>query len=491
MDIPSSKYGSVRKTGLMLCLLFFLAIPRLLGSVHPVALDAKTDGAKCLECHGEKAKAKTAEDPVHSALKGGCLSCHEVRVNRDVTRVKLAATTPLALCLGCHADKNAPNIKGKVHSPAARDCLRCHAPHSSENKNHLLKPTSGGTKEENLCLSCHSIGVEVPKGGSRHMALDMGCETCHVTHKTGDPTQREFAYHLTKDAPGLCLDCHDAKDEALAKAHQNQPFAKADCLQCHDPHQSAAPKLMQAFLHPPFADKSCDTCHAPAKDGKVVLTAQGVTSLCVMCHDEQAKKIQTAKVQHPGAQGDCTDCHNPHAGRSPGFPKPNAVAVCLACHSDQAELAKEAHLHQPAFQQGCAICHEPHGGENSHLLRTNNVNSLCLECHGPDAEGKKLETARLITIFDGKVELPEDYFNKVPRLPLKYGLGHPTEFHPVGDVLNPKTKGTIAMNCLTCHQPHAGKEADMLVKDQKNNMNFCRTCHINGLDLGDVRVGGE
>jgi predicted CXXCH cytochrome family protein len=461
--------------------------PKLHAATHPVPLEMPPNGSKCLECHEDKTKAKA----VHSAIAMGCLSCHEVRVNRDVTRVKLITATPLSLCLTCHADKKASDIKGKVHSPAARDCLKCHDPHTSDNKNQLLKPTSGETKDENLCLSCHRIGVDVPKGGSRHAALDMGCETCHVTHKAGDPTQLEFAYHLTKGTPELCLDCHDAKDEVIAKTHRNQPFAKADCIQCHDPHQSAAPKLAQKFLHPPFAEKSCEVCHAPAKDGKVVLTAQDVKSLCVTCHDAQAKKIQTAKVQHPGAQGDCTDCHSPHAGRSPGFPMPNAVAVCLACHSDQAEQAKEAHLHQPAFEQGCAICHEPHGGDNNHLLRASNTNSLCLECHGPDAEGKKLEAAHLITIFDGKVRLPEDYFNKVPLLPLKYGLGHPTEFHPVADVVNPKTKGMIAMNCLTCHQPHASKEADMLVKDQKNNMDFCKTCHTNGLNLTDVRVGGS
>src|ERR1019366_10272107 len=97
---------------------------------------------------------------------------------------------------GCHADKKGPAIIGKVHNPAVHQCLPCHDPHTAENKNQLLKPTSGGTKQENLCLSCHSIGVDIPKGGSRHAALDMGCETCHITHKTGDPAQREFAYHL-------------------------------------------------------------------------------------------------------------------------------------------------------------------------------------------------------------------------------------------------------------------------------------------------------
>jgi predicted CXXCH cytochrome family protein len=424
-------------------------------------------------------------------MKSGCLSCHEVRVNRDITRVKLITATPTSLCITCHADKKAADIQGKVHSPAFRDCLKCHDPHASDNKNQLLKATSGATKQDNLCLSCHNTGVDVPKGGSRHAALDMGCETCHATHKTGDPAQREFASHLVKNAPALCLDCHDPADAAMAKAHQNQPLAKADCLQCHDPHQSNAPKLMQAFMHNPFEGKQCDTCHAPAKDGKVVLTQKDVKSLCVMCHEDEAKQIAAAKVQHPGAAGDCTDCHNPHAGRSPGFLQPNPVAACLACHSDQAAEFKKKHLHQPAFEQGCATCHEPHGGDNAHLLRTKSVNALCLECHGPDASPQKVEGAHLVAIFDGKVKLPENYFNTVPILPLKYGIGHPVENHPVSDLTDPKTKAVVHMDCLTCHQPHAGNEQGILVKDQKNDMNFCKSCHYNGLNLLDVRVGGK
>jgi predicted CXXCH cytochrome family protein len=474
------------KRVLMFALLIGLTVPRLGAAKHPT-LDAKVDAANCLKCHADKPKGKS----VHSAMASGCLSCHEVRVNRDITRVKLITATPLALCLSCHANKKASTIKGKVHSPAVRECLKCHDPHTAENKNQLVKPTSGATKEENLCLTCHSKGVDIPKGGSRHPALDSGCDTCHITHKTGDPAQREFAYHLTKDAPELCFDCHDVKDAAIVKAHQNQPIAKADCLQCHDPHQSKAPKLMQAFLHNPFEGKQCDTCHQPPKDGKVVLTQKDVKSLCVTCHEEQAKQIAMSKVQHPGAAGDCTDCHNPHAGKSPGFLQPNAVAACLVCHTDQAEQSKKTHLHQPAFEQGCAICHQPHGGDNVHLLRAKSVNALCLECHGPDASPQKVEGEHLVTILAGKVKLPENYFNKVPILPLKYGLGHPTQHHPVGDTVVPKTKAVFAMNCLTCHQPHSGNEEGMLVKDQKNDMNFCKTCHANGLDLTDVRTGGK
>ncbi len=476
------------KLNALICVAVALMLTgRASAAKHPVTLDPKADPSTCLTCHEDKSKGKF----VHSAIATGCTSCHEIRTVKDVTHVKLITSTPAALCITCHADKNAADIKGTVHPPAVRDCLKCHDPHQSDNKNQLLKPESGDAKE-NLCLSCHNTGLNVPEKGSRHAALDMGCDACHVTHKTGEVGKIEFDFHLTKAPPALCLDCHDAKDAALQKAHQGQPFATANCVSCHDPHQSASPKLMAQFLHPPFADKQCDTCHAPAKDGKVVLTQPDAKSLCVTCHSDKAELIEKAKVQHPGAAGDCTDCHSPHASRQPGLPKTNAVDICLGCHSDQAEQSKKHVLHQPAFVQGCATCHTPHGGENDHLLRAKG-NPLCLECHGPDASPVKVEAEHLVTIFNGQVKLPEDYFKKQkpPILPLKYGLGHPVENHPVGDVMDLAniSKVKTHMTCMSCHQPHASAQPDLLVKDQQNNMQFCDSCHKNRINMRDVTIG--
>jgi predicted CXXCH cytochrome family protein len=217
-----------------------------------------------------------------------------------------------------------------------------------------------------------------------------------------------------------------------------------------------------------------------------VLTAASSKELCLTCHADKEKEIESAKVPHPGALGDCTDCHSPHAAKTPGLEKPDPVNACLNCHTDQAEQGKKHVLHQPAFSQGCATCHEPHGGNNDHLLRAQG-NALCLECHGPDSHPQKLEAEHLLTIFDGKVKLPEDYYqkNKVALLPLKYGRGHPVEDHPVQDVLDPTdiTKVKTPLSCLTCHQPHSSAAAGLLVKDQVNNMAFCDTCHKNRLEM--------
>ena len=461
-----------------LSLLAFAAIlPSAMAGKHPVGLDKDTDGSKCLECHEEKSQGNS----VHSAIESGCLSCHQVRVNNDVTRVNLKTVTPVKLCIQCHEDKDASEIKGRVHLPAVRDCLKCHNPHSSNNKDHLLKPVSGAGDDENLCLSCHKIGFGVEKGGSHHTPLDTGCETCHTVHKTGARGKREFDFQLKKDSPALCADCHDAKDPKLIETHDGQPFAAADCLACHDPHQSTRPNLMPEFVHSPFEDgkESCSTCHQPPEDGKVVLQKASPKELCLTCHSDTEEQIRKAKVQHSGAAIACTDCHDAHAGNTPGFPKPDAVQVCLRCHPEQARQGKKKYPHQPAFGLGCSTCHEPHGGENDHLLRTKTVNGLCLECHGPESKPEQLKDARVVAIYNGRVKLPQGYINTVPSVAIKYGLGHPIAQHPVTDQMDPQnvTKVRFAINCCSCHQPHSSEERFLLVKDQVNTIRFCAGCH--------------
>ncbi len=458
-------------------LLLAAIIPLAIAGKHPVVLGKNVDGSKCLECHKDKSAGKA----VHSAISTGCLSCHQIRANNDVTRINLKTVTPVKLCIQCHSDKDANEIKGRVHLPAVRDCLKCHNPHSSDNKDHLLKPISGVGKDENLCLTCHRVGVSIEKGGSRHAALTMGCETCHTIHKTGERGKREFDFQLKKDSPALCRDCHDTRDPKLIETHKGQPFEAAGCLNCHDPHESSRPKLMLAFVHAPLkaGKASCVLCHQAPNEGRIALKKDSPKELCLTCHANKAEQIRKAKVQHGGASNDCTECHDPHAGRTPGLPKPDAVNVCIRCHSTQASEYKKKHLHQPAFGLGCSTCHEAHGGENDHLLRTNTVNSLCLECHGPDSKAEQGKDSRTASIFNGRVKLPEGYMSTVPAVAIRYGLGHPVERHPVVDQMDPAdaTKVRVAINCCSCHQPHASAERNLLVKDQANNIMFCAGCH--------------
>lgn len=464
----------------------------MIAAVHPVQLEKDTPTEKCIECHAEQATGKN----VHPAIQMGCSSCHEILNTKapgsePVTRIRLLKPTSVALCSTCHGDKaTAPH----AHAPSKRNCLTCHTPHVSAEKG-LLKKDLSGDKGKNLCLDCHKQGLDNSGKGSRHAALDMGCNTCHVIHKSGDDGKPESRFHLAKAAPALCTDCHDPQDGKLQKAHQGQPVNGTDCLNCHDPHESRSPKLLRAVLHSPFETGSCDSCHQAPKDGKVVLVNNDRRALCVTCHADQVEATEKAPVQHPGAAGDCTDCHDAHGSKSQWLMKPDPVNACLPCHQQQAEEHKKAHPHDPVYEQGCTICHMGHGGKNQHLLRVASPNALCLECHGTEVVPQPVAGSHEVTIFDGKVRLPDTYFNRIRLLSLEHGTGHPVKNHPVTDVMDLNAPGKVraTMNCLTCHQPHSSANRALLVKDQAPDMAFCKNCHSNPLDLksAGTKIGGK
>ena len=137
---------------------------------------------------------------VHSAIATGCLSCHEVRVNKDITRIKLITSTPQALCLTCHADKDAATLKGTVHPPAVRDCIKCHDPHTSDNKNQLLKPESGD-KGQNLCLDLPQPRTERP--GKRQPPRRARHGMRHLPHHSQDRRSRQAGVRFSPDQEPL------------------------------------------------------------------------------------------------------------------------------------------------------------------------------------------------------------------------------------------------------------------------------------------------
>lgn len=165
--------------------------------------------------------------------------------------------------------------------------------------------------------------------------------------------------------------------------------------------------------------------------------------------------------------------------------KPDEVNACLPCHTQQAEEHKKAHPHQPVYEQGCTICHMGHGGKNQHLLRVAQPNALCLECHGTEAIPQTLTDSHEVAIFDGKVKLPEHYFDRIRLLSLEHGTGHPVKNHPVADVMDLNAPGKVraTMNCLTCHQPHSSANRGLLQKDEAPDMTFCKKCHNDPLRL--------
>ena len=109
--------------------------------------------------------------------------------------------------------------------------------------------------------------------------------------------------------------------------------------------------------------------------------------------------------------------------------------------TDIAALAKKPQHHQPAFAQGCATCHTP----------TAATSIICCGSRAIRAASSAMALTRLRSRMKpiicspsstAQVKLPEDYYkkNKVAILPLRFGLGHPVDGHPVSDVMDPANR---------------------------------------------------
>jgi predicted CXXCH cytochrome family protein len=94
----------------------------------------------------------------------------------------------------------------RVHSPAARDCLRCHKPHASAESKLMAQPIRT-----------------------------------------------------------LCSECHDVKAVKFSEAHLDIDPGIMRCERCHEPHASKDQHFFKREAHPPFAMKACSDCHLSAR----------------------------------------------------------------------------------------------------------------------------------------------------------------------------------------------------------------------------------
>jgi len=96
-----------------------------------------------------------------------------------------------------------------------------------------------------------------------------------------------------------------------------------------------------------------------------------------------SRRYQGRPFHHTVNEGliQCKDCHNVHDS----YPKAAKLSsaqdqICLKCHTEKRGPWVFEHL--PVKAEGCTSCHVPHGSNNQRLLTRNNVNNMCLECHG-------------------------------------------------------------------------------------------------------------
>jgi DmsE family decaheme c-type cytochrome len=220
-----------------------------------------------------------------------------------------------------------------------------------------------------VCKTCHEeIYNNFDKSPHWKTTLDkrggppkQGCEACHgaaAAHidDPGDPKNIfSFKTASPKEVNERCLECHSSGKDHMNFSRSAHSDNNLSCLSCHSAHHGL-------------------------ENQSLLIKAQ--TNLCYTCH-QKVKPQFNMPFHHRVEEGliQCTDCHNPHGGFI-GKQLRSAAArdsVCYTCHADkQGPFVFE---HQPIKTEGCVACHSPHGSPNPRLIKTSNLNILCLKCH--------------------------------------------------------------------------------------------------------------
>src|SRR5690242_12432637 len=259
-------------------------------------------------------------------------------------------------------------------SALAGDQPKAAAPAPSANNKYVGSDT---------CATCHE---EIAKGveHSAHFRMKFqaktegatGCESCHgpgAAHVDGggDVSKIVSFKNLTAaESSKRCLSCHEASTKTRNFARSEHNTNSVGCTDCHSAHN--------------------------AKEKQGLLKAKS-TQLCFSCHTEMKAEF-SKPVHHRVVEGlvSCNDCHNQH-GATAGKQLKNTAAgdaVCFKCHADK--KGPYVFEHSPVKTEGCSACHTPHGSANARLLKVNQVNLLCLQCHGPIATTGSTSAARTL-----------------------------------------------------------------------------------------------
>jgi len=191
---------------------------------------------------------------------------------------------------------------------------------------------------------------------------------------------------------------------------------------------------------------------------------------CIGCHGDKTK----GKHVHSAIAMGCTICHEVTSAK--GVTLINLVSpaneLCFTCH----EKSSDKYLHAPYAQGDCIVCHSPHSSDwPDQLLAA--PQDICMGCH-VRARLKVHNRKRTATVPWG-VTLTFDQLKGCQYLGLNKALtaNHPVEGHPMTGPNTDLGKGAAPITCLSCHQPHHSKHANLLPPEFSTREELCESCH--------------
>ena len=190
---------------------------------------------------------------------------------------------------------------------------------------------------------------------------EQGCEACHgaASEHIDDPSNPakifSFKTATARKVNEHCLECHVSSEGQMNFSRSAHSENNLSCLSCHSAHHAGERQF---------------------------LLIKSQTALCYTCH-LKVKPQFNMPFHHRVGEGliQCVDCHNPHGGFINKQLRSAAArdSVCYRCHADK--HGPFVFEHQPIKTEGCIDCHSAHGSPNPRLIKTSNLNILCLKCH--------------------------------------------------------------------------------------------------------------
>ena len=431
MKIKGIHFGYGTLFWLCLMSLLTFAVPAHSKNEFKLKLGAK--GQICLKCH-ETFQKTLKSRYVHPLLKKGeCTGCH---VPHTSSHQSLLNADKAKLCYNCHKKVLPENARSSHEVVVEGKCETCHDSHGSNNRFILSK--SGNE----LCLDCHKdMSAELSEVRFKHKSIDKGkgCLNCHDPHASAKSNSL-----LERDAPSLCLKCHQTNKPSFAKKHMNYPVKTADCTSCHNPHGSNNRGAIFDVAHAAVIEGKCTECHQKPTSLK---TKKKTTQLCRGCHQDMVEQtFNKNRVHWPLLDKvGCVNCHDPHATKEQKLLKGSMVNVCGRCHADTVQLqewsiknSKDERICEPIKKGNCTACHSPHAADNVLLIREQDISfGLCGRCH-------EWET-------------------------------HST--HPIGEKFIDIRDKNLSLTCLSCHRAcGTGNNPAMLTFSTTHEL--CIQCHV-------------
>ena len=381
----------------------------------------KNGKVRCTSCHDPHRRTPgTKPGSTHAVAKSNflrdtpaaiCRQCHSAKFRIDLTKHNLQKTAP-----------QSTNLMGQKPAEAG-PCRSCHAAHGGREPFLWFRamPETVEREPSKLCLACHREGGVAAKRtlhGSNHpVNIDsemttsnsglplfdpqgrlaekgrIACYTCHDPH-TWDPEEtsasksaldeeghagNSFLRLKNTPTPDLCSGCH--REQALVARNNHDLLI-------------TAPDSRNALGQIPRYSGPCGACHLPHNsESEVLLWAREipravnvVEGLCRSCHSRQmpaSDKIPAIATHPQDMVFSNTERHR--KGQVDYFPlfHPttakqvlNGVLTCSSCHDGH----RWSYRNQ-AESEGNRV----EGDSSNSFLRNASYNTICLDCHGPEA----------------------------------------------------------------------------------------------------------